>query len=183
MSNKFSGILRVVFAMPVICLAGACASVSNVPSDETTVVSNSAVMWEDGLRAADTGEAMLTRGEKRLALGREQVREGETKVREGSIRVSQEKLEYEQAAMTQGGSTKAEKQRKAIVLRAIGVRWDAAIQDIKMGNSLIAKGNENIARGESEIREGRLLMETGSVSMRNAQRSRLGQRSLSLPTQ
>ena len=122
----------------------------------------------------------MTSGEKRLALGRQQIRDGEAKIREGSARVAQAKLEYEQAAAV--GSAVADKQQQANTLRPIGVRWEAAIQEIKDGNKLVAKGNANISRGESEIGEGRLLMETGSVLIRNAHRSRLGQSLLSLPT-
>lgn len=182
MVDNFKRFVRVIVALPIIGLASGCANVAGVTSEEAPAGSSSTVMWEDGLKAADTGEAMLIKGEKRLALGRQQIRDGEAKIREGNIRVSQAKLEYEQAAITHSASTGSEKQIKADALREIGVRWDAAIQEIKDGNKLIAKGNENTARGESEVRDGRLLMETGSILMRNAQRSRLGQASLSMPT-
>ena len=164
----------------IIGLASACASESTTRPNNAPVVSNPSAMWEDGAKAVDTGEAMLTKGEKRLELGRQQVREGEVKIREGSERAENAKLEYEQAVA--GGSAASDKQKQASTLRAIGLRWETAIQEIKDGNKLVAKGNANIDRGDSEIREGRLLMETGSVLMRNAQRSRLNLRLLPLPT-
>jgi hypothetical protein len=120
--------------------------------------------------------------EKHLALGRQQVLEGQAKIRAGSERVSQAKLEYEQVALVGADSTTSDKQVQAKALRAIGVRWEAAFQEIKDGNKLVAKGNANMNRGESEIGEGRMLMETGSVLMRNAHWSRLGQQLLVLPT-
>ena len=174
--------VRAIIALLIISLASACASGAKTRPNDAPVVANPGVMWEDGLKAVDTGEALLTKGEKRLALGRQQVRDGEAKIREGSERVAKAKLEYEQAASVVGASTASDKQKQASTLRPIGMRWEAAIQEIKDGNKLVAKGNANINRGESEIREGGLLMETGSILIRNAHRSRLGQSLLPLPT-
>lgn len=170
---------RVVIAALIVSLASACANGTRSAVDDAPVVANASVMWEDGLKAADTGEAMLTRGEKRLVLGRQQVREGEEEIRAGSERVAQAKLEYEQ--LVAGGSTATDNKAQAEALRAIGMRWEAAIKEIREGNKLVAKGNANIDRGESEIRDGRLLMEKGSIMMRNAHRSRLGKKLLALP--
>lgn len=180
MSNysSYPGI-RICMAILVVGLASACASESTTRPDSEPAATNPTAMWEDGAKAVDTGEAMLTKGEKRLELGRRQVREGEVKIREGSERAARAKLEYEQAAA--GGSATSDRQKQASQLRAIGLRWETAIQEIKDGNKLVAKGRANIDRGESEIREGRLLMETGSVLMRNAQRSRLSLTLLPMP--
>jgi hypothetical protein len=67
-------------------------------------------------------------------------------------------------------------------LRAIGKRWEGAIEEIKDGNTLVYKGNKSIDLRQSEIREGRALMESGSTLMRNSQRIRLGDEMLPLPT-
>ena len=171
--------VRAIIALLIIGLVSACASGARTGPGDAPVVANSNVMWEDGVKSIDTGENLLTSGEKRLALGRQQIRDGEAKIREGSERVAKAKLEYEQAA---AGGAAADKKQQASTLRAIGLRWEAALQEIKDGNKLVAKGNANISRGESEIGEGRLLMETGSVLIRNAHRSRLGQSLLPLPT-
>lgn len=167
-------------AIVIIGLASACASEPTTKANDAPVATNPNIMWEDGAKAVDTGEAMLTKGEKRLELGRRQVQEGEAKIRGGSERAEKAKLEYEQAATD--GAAASNKQKHASTLRAIGLRWETAIQEIKDGNKLVANGNANLDRGESEIREGQLLMETGSVLMRNAQRSRLSLRLLPLPT-
>ena len=172
--------VRAITALLTIGLVSACASSAGTGPDDAPVVANANVMWEDGVKSIETGEALMTSGEKRLALGRQQVREGEAKIRDGSARVAQAKLEYEQAAAA--GAAAPDKQQQANALRQIGLRWEAALQEIKDGNKLVAKGNANISRGESEIGDGRLLMETGSVLIRNSHRSRLGQSLLPLPT-
>ena len=172
--------VRAIMALLISGMFSACASGPGTAPGDPPVAANSNVMWEDGVKSIDTGEALLTSGEKRLALGRQQIRDGEAKIREGSERVTQAKLEYEQAAAA--GSAASDKKQQASTLRPIGVRWETALQEIKDGNKLVAKGNANISRGESEIGEGRLLMETGSVLIRNAHRSRLGQALLPLPT-
>lgn len=170
---------RMAAALLIVASAGACVNNAASRPNDAPGVANTSVMWEDGARASDTGEAMLTKGEKRLELGRRQVRDGESKIREGTERVEKARLDYEHAVTA--GSLGSDTKEQARALRAIGLRWETAIQQIKDGNKLVAKGNANIDRGESEIREGRRLMETGSILMRNAHRSRLGQPLLPMP--
>ncbi len=170
----------VTLAILVAGLASACAA-RPVPG-EPPPVSSPRVMWEDGLRAVETGEATLTRGEQRLALGRQQIRDGEAKVREGSQRAAEARAEYEQLAATVDGLSAADRKARTEALRETGSRWQAALDVIKEGNRLIAKGNANVDRGEAEVRDGRRMMETGSVLMRNSHRSRSGQPLLPLPS-
>ncbi len=171
-----------VFTIIVAALASACAGGSRLVPDEPPPVASPRVMWEDGLRAVETGEAMLTRGEQRLALGRQQIRDGEAKVRDGTLRAAEAKAEYERLAATADGLSAAERTARNQALRETGSRWQAALDVIKDGNRLIAKGNANVDRGEEEIRDGRRMMETGSILMRNSYRSRSGQPLLPLPS-
>lgn len=60
--------VHAVFAILIISLAGTCASGSGARPNDASVVANPRATWEDGLKAVETGEAMLTKGEKRLAL-------------------------------------------------------------------------------------------------------------------
>lgn len=175
-----SSILRMsrsFIAMMILGIIGGCAGTSTTGSDAAPMVSNRSAMWEDGAKAVDTGEAMVTKGEKRLELGRQQVRDGEARIRSGNEQSEKARLEHEDAA----SNDSVTKQEQANALREIGSRWEKAIGEIKEGNKLVAKGKANIDRGESEVREGRSLMETGSILMRNAHRSRLGLSLLPLP--
>lgn len=169
-------------ALFVVCLTSACAGTSRSPDNEPPAVSNPGVAWEDGRKSVETGEALLIRGERRLALGRQQIRDGEARIRDGSERAAQAKLDYQQLAGTTDELPAAEKKSRAEILRTVGSRWQAAIEEIKDGNRLIKTGNANVTRGEAEIREGRMLMESGSILMRNSYRSRLGQKLLPLPS-
>lgn len=171
-----------ISALLAISLISACASGTGPGSNQPPAVTNARVMWEDGLKAIETGEAMITRGEQRLALGRQQIRDGEAKIRDGNERAARAKSEYAQLATAIDSLPAAERKARSEVLRETGSRWQAAIDDVKAGNRIVATGNTNISRGETEIREGQKLMETGSVLMRNSSRSRQGQELLPLPS-
>lgn len=140
-------------------------------------------MWADGLKAIEKGEPLVKDGESRLQEGRKQVREGEDMVRRGGTAVMQSRQDYQTAALAAGSASNPDGVKKeAKRLKAIGARWEDAIEQIKDGNKLVAKGNKNISRGQSEIRKGRALLESGSTLMRNAERIRLGEQPLPDPS-
>lgn len=160
-------------------LAGCATDFGRSGVSNAALVGNTEAMWKDGQRAVERGEALIGSGEKKLAAGQKKVRDGEAMISQGNSKVTQSRLDYQAAAVTSGGSSNPrEIQFEARRLRAIGDRWQDAIEEIKAGNSLLLKGNEEISKAQSDIREGRALIESGSTLMRNAQRSRLGDKPL-----
>lgn len=174
--------MRFIVIAAASLLAAACAN-SGFQLSDAALSGNPSAMWEEGQRAVTTGEGLVTKGENRLEDGRRQVRDGETKIATGNQQVLQAKEDYIAAATTSGGATtprQVEDESKR--LRAIGKRWEDAIDEIRDGNRLVDRGNKNIDQAQGEIREGRTLMEQGSTLMRNSQRARLGEELLPEPT-
>ncbi|MEL7187126.1 MAG: hypothetical protein AAFN50_11940 [Pseudomonadota bacterium] len=162
-------------------LAGGCAN-SGFKLNDAAISGNPDAMWEEGQRAVMTGESLVDKGEKRLADGRKQVRDGEAKIATGNKRVLQAKEDYIAATIAAGAATTPKQvEEESKRLRAIGKRWEVAIDEIRDGNRLVERGNKSIDQAHSEIREGRGLMAQGSTLMRNSQRSRLGEEMLPIP--
>lgn len=163
-------------------LVSACAGGSKVRLSDAALSGDPSAMWAEGQKSVQTGEDLVSKGEKRLAEGRKQIRDGEVSIDAGNRQVRQERQNYQNAVLAGGrSSTPTEVDAEAKRLRAIGNRWEDAIDEIKKGNKLVDKGNKNIDRGQAEIREGRKLLEQGSTLMRNSQRARTGAKLLPVP--
>ncbi len=175
---------RAAFLVLASGLLNGCAGGSRVQLSDAALAGNPSAMWEDGQKSADTGEALVSKGEQRLATGRRQVLEGQEKIAAANLRVAQAREDYQSAvAATGGSSAPTDLQAEAKRLKAIGKRWEEAIDAVREGNNLVEKGNKNLDKGQSEIREGRSLMESGSTLMRNAQRTRMGDDLLPVKTE
>lgn len=176
---------RMVTALSLLLVAmfvSACAGGSRLRLSDAALSGDPSAMWEEGQKSVQTGEELISKGEKKLEEGRKQIREGEALVDSGNKQVREERQNYQNAVLAGGRSNSPkEVEAEAKRLRAIGNRWEDAIDDIKQGNKLVDKGNKNIDRGQAEIRDGRKLLEQGSTLMRNSQRAKLGEDLLPMP--
>lgn len=165
-----------LLGLMVISLS-ACSSMPGKPKiSEAALTGDPDLMWSEGQKLVQFGEPIVSKGELLLTEGRQKVREGEIKIADGNERVIQSRNDYQAAAQVAGGSSSPkEVDREAKRLKAIGKRWEDAIDQIRDGNKLVEKGNEKIDRGHGLIREGRSSIDAGSTMMRNAQRLRLGE--------
>ena len=169
--------LGVVIAL--ISATGCAADLGRTGISNAALAGNTEAMWKDGQQAVARGEALIGKGEKRLAQGQKKIRDGEALISQGNNKVAQSRQDYQAAAVTSGASSNPKEiEFEAKRLRAIGDRWQDAIDEIKDGNQLVSKGTNEISTAQSDIREGRALVESGSTLMRNAQRSRMGDKPL-----
>lgn len=169
--NKANGIL---VALALLLISG-CATTRDGISDEA-LSGDPDAMWSDGQQLSIKGESLVQRGERRLEDGRKQIREGEAMVQRGSDLVSSTRFEYQTAAGATGAATTPKAvAAEAKALKAIGARWEDAIDMIRDGNKLIDKGNKALDEAQAQVREGRGMVERGSTLMRNSERSRLGE--------
>lgn len=170
---------RLGLLLALLIGTGCAADLGRTGISNAALVGNTDAMWKDGEQAVERGEALIRKGEKRLAQGQKKIRDGEAMISEGNSKVTQSRQDYQAAAATSGvSSIPKEIELEAKRLRAIGNRWQVAIDEIKDGNKLVSKGNKDISTAQSEIREGRALVQSGSTLMRNAQRSRMGNKPL-----
>ncbi len=150
--QRVTAILGVV--IPMIFLTGCAADLGRSGISNAALVGDTEAMWKDGQQAVERGEALIS---------------------QGNSKVAQSRQDYQAAAVISGASSNPKEiEFEAKRLRAIGDRWQDAIDEIKEGNQLISKGTSEISAAQSEVREGRALVESGSTLMRNAQRKRLG---------
>ena len=171
--QRVTAILGVV--IPMLFLTACAADLGRSGISNAALVGDTEAMWKDGQQAVERGEALIAKGEKRLARGQKKIRDGEALISQGNSKVAQSRQDYQAAAAISGASSNPKEiEFEAKRLRAIGDRWQDAIDEIKEGNQLISKGTSEISAAQSEIREGRALVESGSTLMRNAQRKRLG---------
>ena len=172
---------RATAVLIALYVLSGCNTTGDGISDEA-LAGDPAAMLADGSRLNTRGAELVAKGESRLAEGRQQVRDGERQIEAGTASVAAARSEYRQNA-GRGGQANSPKgvESEAKELRAIGNRWEDAIEEIRKGNALVDKGNKNIDRGQSEIREGRLMMERGSALVRNSERIRLGDTLLEVP--
>ncbi len=158
-----------------------CASTGNGVSD-AALSGDPIAMGKDGTKLNTRGAELVKDGEKLLIKGRKQVRDGDAMVQNGSSLVTNSRFEYKDIANAGGSaSTPDTVAKEAKRLKAIGERWEDAIDTIRDGNSLIDKGNKNIDEAQSSIRRGRQMMERGSALVRNSERARLGEILLPVP--
>lgn len=157
-----------------LLLAG-CATPGTPTLNDAALSGDPDAMWAEGQDLARNGERMIRRGEQRMADGRRQIREGEARIRDGSARVENSRREYENAVAGAGDTTTSTVAAdEAKRLKAIGRRWEEALDTIRAGNLLVEKGNKDIEAGRAEVRDGRLMIESGSILMRNSERTRRG---------
>ena len=165
----------IVGALLCVFVATGCAATGTSLSDDYVSSADPDAMWAEGQERSRKGEKLLKKGEKRMAEARAQVRKGEAMIREGNEGVLKSRRDYEVAARKTGAATAPNVvSDEAKRLKAIGKRWDDALDTIKAGNTLVEKGNKNIGIAQGEIRDGRVLIESGSVLMRNSERMRRG---------
>lgn len=160
---------------------GGCASKGPSVSD-AALSGDPASMERDGAKLNTRGAELVKDAEERLIKGRKQLRDGEAMVQSGSTRVTNSRFEYKDLANASGGaSTPSAVADEAKKLKAIGKRWEEAIESIRDGNKLVDKGNKTIAEAQEDIRKGRQMMEQGSTLVRNSARIRYNQALLPLP--
>ena len=158
-----------------------CASTGDGVSD-AALSGDPAAMERDGAKLNTRGANLVKDGEKLLIRGRKQVRDGEAMVQNGSTLVTNSRSEYNDLASVSGSAANPDTvTQEAKELRAIGKRWNDAIDTIREGNALVKKGNDNINEAQSFIRNGRQMMERGSALVRNSERIRLGTALLPVP--
>ena len=164
-----------VGAMLFLWLVAGCATSSATKLSDAALSGDPDAMWTEGQDLARKGERKIKKGEERMADGRRQIRNGEAKIRDGSERVAKSRRDYENAVASAGGAkTPKVVADEAKRLKAIGKRWEDALDTIRAGNLLVENGNKNIETGRTEVREGRLMIESGSILMRNSERTRRG---------
>lgn len=177
--NPLRNAYGVTFLLASTMFFTGCASTG--PSD-AALSGDPVAMWEDGQKEVTRGEKLVKSGDTRLAEGRKQVREGEALIDSGNAGTLRARQDYQDLALLTGKANSPDEVAKETKrLKAIGKRWEEAIDDIKDGNKLVSKGNKSIDRGQAEIREGRMLMDAGSTMMRNSQRTRIGEDLLPIP--
>lgn len=161
--------------LPILLALSGCISTGDGLSDEA-LSGDPDAMWSDGQKLSIKGEGIVERGERRLEEGRKQIREGEAMVQRGSDLVSSVRFEYQNAAKNTGTATTPKAvAAEAKSLKAIGSRWEDAIDMIREGNKLVDKGNKTLDEAQAQIREGRSMVERGSMLMRNSERLKLGE--------
>ena len=162
-------------AMMVLWFVAGCATVNATKLSDAALSGDPDAMWSEGQETARKGERKIKKGEERMADGRRQIRDGEAKIREGSERVAKSRRDYENAVASAGDArTPNVVTDEAKRLKAIGKRWEDALDTIRAGNLLVENGNKSIETGRAEVREGRLMIESGSILMRNSERTRRG---------
>ncbi len=160
-----------------------CSSLSS-ESDQNyeALAGDPDAMWAQGQKNITKGESLVAKGEELISEGRLMVRAGEVKINQGNIAVLQSREKYQEAARSSGrSSTPKELESEVKALKAIGNSWEDAIDEIRSGNDQVNKGNKNIEKGQIEISKGRTLIESGSLYMRNSQRMKRGEDTLSFP--
>ena len=157
----------------IILAAVLVVGCSSVP-DMNEMANDPDKMWEEGKKISERGEKLIVKGEKNLEEARSTLREGEGLIQSGTENILKARQDY-QTAVTQfgGSSSPKEVEFEADKLAAIGERWEDAIDDVKKGNSMVAKSKTMQDKAQAQIREGRELVETGSTFIRNSQRLRL----------
>ena len=167
--------VHVAAALLVLWLVGGCETTNATKLSDAALSGDPDAMWSEGQELARKGERKINKGEERMADGRRQVRDGEAKIRDGNERVTKSRRDYESAVASAGGAkTPRVVTDEAKRLKAIGKRWEDALDTIRAGNLLVENGNKNIETGRAEVREGRLMIESGSMLMRNSERTRRG---------
>ncbi|MGB5331989.1 MAG: hypothetical protein WBM80_02435 [Woeseiaceae bacterium] len=168
----FAGIAATTF---FAALVAGCATAGTSTLSDAALSGDPDAMWTEGQDLARKGEHKIKKGEQRMVDGRRQIRDGEARICDGSERVAQSRRDYE-SAVTSAGDAKTPKvvSDEAKRLKAIGKRWEDALDTIRAGNLLVENGNKNIETGRAEVREGRLMIESGSILMRNSERTRRG---------
>lgn len=166
---------NVAGAILVLALVAGCATSSAPKLSDAALSGDPDAMWTEGQDLARKGERKMKKGEERMADGLRQIRNGEAKIRDGSERVAKSRRDYENAVASAGDAkTPKVVSDEAKRLKAIGKRWEDALDTIRAGNLLVENGNKNIETGRAEVREGRLMIESGSILMRNSERTRRG---------
>jgi len=166
---------NVAGAILVLALVAGCATSTTTTLSDAALSGDPDAMWAEGKDLARKGERLIRTGNDRIADARAQIRKGEDKIRDGSERLSKSRSDYESAVASAGDAkTPNVVTDEAKRLKAIGKRWEDALETIRAGNLLVENGNKNIDTGRAEIREGRTLTESGSILMRNSERSRRG---------
>lgn len=156
-------------------LVASCATAGTSTLSDAALSGDPDAMWTEGQDLARKGERKVEKGEQRMADGRQQIRDGEAKIRDGSERVAKSRRDYENAVASAGDArTPKVVSDEAKRLKAIGKRWEDALDTIRAGNLLVENGNKSIETGRAEVREGRLMIESGSILMRNSERTRRG---------
>ena len=103
-------------------------------------------------------------------------------VRTGSDKAASARTSYRDLAQSVGTATDPDRVAKeAKRLKAAGKSWRAAIAEVEDGNKLIKKGNKLIENAQNDIRTGRLMMERGSVLVRNSARTKIDSELLPVP--
>ena len=162
-------------AMLVCGLVAGCATSGASGFSDATLAGDPDAMWAEGQEKSRKGERLISKGESRMAEGRRQIRNGEAKIRDGSERAAKSRSEYENAVASAGAAkTPNVVTDEAKRLKAIGKRWEDALDTVRAGNLLVENGNKNIETGRAEVRQGRILIESGSILMRNSDRTRRG---------
>lgn len=168
----FAGSTTMMF---LVALVAGCAAGGTSTLSDAALSGDPDAMWTEGQDLARKGERKVEKGEQRMADGRRQIRNGEARIRDGSERVAKSRRDYENAVASAGDAkTPKVVSDEAKRLKAIGKRWEDALDTIRAGNLLVENGNKNIETGRTEVREGRLMIESGSILMRNSERTRRG---------
>ena len=154
-------------------MGAGCVTSTETTLSDAALAGDPDAMWTQGQDLARNGERLIKRGETRMVEARRQIRDGEAKIRAGSEQLLRCRVDYENV-VNGTEATPTSRADEARQLKAIGRRWEAALDTIREGNLLVEKGNKNIETGRVEVRDGRTMTETGSILMRNAERSRRG---------
>jgi hypothetical protein len=172
---------RLIALLSTLIIVSGCASTGDGISDAAHS-GDPAAMARDGAKLNSQGKELVKDGESLLIDGRKQVRDGEAMVSNGSSLVTNARFEYKDVAQASGNAnTPKAVDAEAKRLRAIGDRWEKAIDTIRDGNELVEKGNKNIEKAQADIRKGRQMMERGSALVRNSERIRFNEALLPVP--
>ncbi len=177
MGNSGRGMASAHIATLLICVSAAagCVMPGETMLNDAALPGDADTMWTEGQDMTRNGERLINRGEARMIKARQQIRDGETKIRTGSEQVMKCRVEYENVVNgTRERNISKDKADEAKQLKAIGKRWELALDTIRDGSLLVEKGNNGIETGRGEVREGHAMIETGSLLMRNSERSRRG---------
>jgi hypothetical protein len=164
---------HIVTVLACLSMAAGCVSSGETTLSDAAMAGDPDTMWTEGQDLARNGERLIRRGEARMLEARRLIRDGEARIRTGSEQVLKCRVDYEDVVNGTERAT-ASSADEAKRLKAIGKRWEDALDAIREGNLLVEKGNRGIETGRGEVREGRTMVETGSILMRNSERSRRG---------
>lgn len=163
--------MKTIFLVSVLVLI--ISGCSSTPKIED-YANNPDGMWQEGKKLSDKGEKLIVKGEKALEESRAELREGEALIQSGTDRIIRARQDYQIEATQIGRSSNPEEvEFEADKLNAIGERWEDAIDDVKKGNSMVAKSRKMQAKAQEQVREGRQFIEAGSNFIRNSQRLRM----------